>query len=329
MENKDITERALLPEKFDVETFKSVYYWLNAKPDTHIKIFRESKLITLNDIISLNTKVQKKLENHNIVTNMTTIVISLDKGEIKSFNSWEVFKNYSWEIPEETESISINWDISVQLPNFRLPQKHTLKVRIGTSLRPNEIFQLITNSDSELELQENLAFLICKVDFINVILSNELTYIVEEWYSCLAKLDAKSKLQTLFEKHKSTLARIGNYLMSVISILLYYIIFKFQLKNIEYTSIKELYADATFWFVLFFIILLIGNFFGHSFNQLVLSKINSYEESHYFLLTKGDQLQRDKLLKANKKITYNLVWQFIIRLFVSLTSVIFAKFLGK
>lgn len=105
------------PAEVNIEALKSMYYWLNAKPDTHIKVFPQPKLVSSDDIVDLNTKIQSKLENYHLHTNITSITVSLEKGEVKSFNAWEVFLNHHWEVPEKIESISVTWDITIQLPN--------------------------------------------------------------------------------------------------------------------------------------------------------------------------------------------------------------------
>lgn len=317
-----------LPAEVSIEALKSMYYWLNAKPDTHIKIFPQPKLVTNSDIVDLNTKIQNKLENHHLHTNITSITVSLEKGEVKSFNAWEVFLNHHWEVPEKIESISVTWDITIQLPNYQLPQKHTLKVRIGSSLRPNELFHIMTNGDDEIELKENLSFVVCKVDFINVVISRELIGIVEIWYNALEKLHPKLKLQSFLEKHKSTVARVGHYLTTFIGLALLFITFKIHLKNYTITAFdKDLYLDGVFWAMLIFATYFIFNIIGASFGQLIYDKVNKYEDPHFFSITKGDKNEQTEIDRKNRKISTNLIWQFVIRLTVAIISLLVSKFI--
>ena len=50
------TEESNLPlkPKLDLDTFKSILYWQNVKPDTQIKFFRVRKKVEVSDIYSLN-----------------------------------------------------------------------------------------------------------------------------------------------------------------------------------------------------------------------------------------------------------------------------------
>ena len=323
-------ENQNLPAEINIDTLKSVYYWINAKPDTHIKVFKQSKLVSFSDIIVLNGKVQQKLENHELFTNVTSITLTFEDGEIKSFNAWEVFKNHPWEVPNKTESITINWDITVQLPNYKLPQKHTLKVRIGSSLRPNEIFQIMTNGDDDIELHENMAFMVCKVDFINVVLSKELISIISEWYNILPSIQPKSKIQQFVEKYKREIARVGHYLTTFTGLVILFFIFKLHTRTLEVKAFDiNLYRDIYFWIICLFIAYFISNLFGTSFGQYIFNKVNSYKESHIFKITSGDKNEQDELERKNRKVSSNLIWQFIIRLLVSLISIFVTKVLLK
>lgn len=319
-----------LPAEINIETLKSVYYWINAKPDTHIKIFNKPKIVSFEDIIILNQNVQKKLENHQLFTNITSIVITFDNGEIKSFSAWEVFKTHPWQIADKTESVTINWDITVQLPNYKLPQKHTLKVRIGSSLRPNEMFQIMASGDDELELHENLSFIVCKVDFINVVLSKELISIVNEWYKILVNPIPKSKFQQFVEKHRAKIAGFGHYLTTFTGLVILYFLFKLHINYIEFKEFNnEFYTDIYFWIICLFVAYFISNLIGASFGQYIFNKANSYEEQHTFKITKGDINEQDEQDRKNRKVSSNLIWQFVIRLSVSILSILISKFVLK
>ena len=49
-------------EYIDLDTFKSIYYWANAKPDTQIKFFRKRKIVEVSDIHDLNSRIDQKLK---------------------------------------------------------------------------------------------------------------------------------------------------------------------------------------------------------------------------------------------------------------------------
>lgn len=91
----------------------------------------------------------------------------------------------------------------------------------------------------------------------------------------------------------------------------------------------KLYSDLYLWVICLFIAYFISNLFGNSFGQYIFNKINSYEQPHIFKITSGDRNEQDELDRKNRKVSSNLVWQFIIRLAVSLISIFITKFLLK
>ncbi len=325
------TSNQNLPAEFNLETFKSLYYWINARPDTHVKLYEDEKIVSLEDILRLNDKIQKKIENHDIFTNITSITLSFDDGEIQSFNAWQAFKEYQWTIPSKTESISLLWDISVKLPNYQLAQKHTLKVRIGSSLRPNELFHIMTNSDDILEINETVSFIVCKVDFINVVLSKELIFNVTEWYKTLKPVEQESKILKFVSKQNQNIARAGHYLTTFIGLCLLYLAFRIHFHYIEFDnySPKQIYLDAFLWLLLIFSVYFVFNLLGSIFGQKIYTKINSYKSRHCFHVTTGDQNEQAKIEAKNRKISSNLFWNFLIRIIISISTFIANNFISK
>jgi hypothetical protein len=56
-----------VPAKYELADLKSIFYLMNAKPDSSIQLLEGRKKISLADIRDLNERVQRKLENHNLV----------------------------------------------------------------------------------------------------------------------------------------------------------------------------------------------------------------------------------------------------------------------
>ena len=174
-----------IAKRIDLDQFKSLYYLLNAKPDSQLRLIKEDKEIDFNDLVELNEKVVSKLKTESLETSITTITIVFKSKKVSTYNNWLEFSRTNWNIADQTLSISINWDINVKLPEHELPQRHTLKVRLGSAVRPSEMFQLMMTSDKDDELMEATSNGVCKVDFINHVIANELLAIVEDWYQTL------------------------------------------------------------------------------------------------------------------------------------------------
>jgi len=314
----------------DLDTIKSVYYWLNAKPDTNIKVFQETRKVTFNDIITLNQQIQDKLKNHNLFTSVTTINIIFKGGKIKSYGAWNEFQRTSWEIPEVTESISISWDINIQLPNYQLPQRHTMKVRLGSSIKPGEFFQMMTTSDDDVDIIENTSFLVCKVDFVNAVISNELIAIVENWHSCLKKTDTIAWFQKYAENHKHSIARISHYLIPFTGLMLLYVAFKYHLSKYETIIFdKVTYTDMYIWILFIFIVYFLFNFIGSTLGERIYSLVNKFDSPMIFDVTRGDKNSQDEINKKNTGLSKQLNIQFWLSVIGSLLSIILTKLIER
>ena len=154
--NKLQKQETGLTKKIDLDQFKSIYYLLNAKPDSQIRLLKENKKLNFEDLLELNASVISKLKTESLETSITTITVVFKNKKVNTYNNWLEFERTNWQISDQTLSISINWDINIKLPEHELPQRHTLKVRLGSPIRPNEIFQLMMTSDKDDELMEKV-----------------------------------------------------------------------------------------------------------------------------------------------------------------------------
>ena len=211
-----------LTNQDQLEQFKALYYLIKGKRDTDIKLYDDGKLFTRSDILELNRKVLDKLNLHQIETMMTTISISLDSKEILSFGSWRQFESYDWDISETTEAITIEWDFNVVFPNqyHNLPQTHTMRVRLGRGVKPSEFIQIVFQGGDPHELEEISSQMVCKIDFVNTIICNELNSIVSNWYKALPKIEKEKKINPILGKNATRVQQIA----SLINFLLFSIL---------------------------------------------------------------------------------------------------------
>ncbi|MHC5937638.1 hypothetical protein, partial [Nostoc sp.] len=83
---------ALIP----VDEFKSLFYQLNAKPDTEIHLLRGEKTLELSDIRSIKDQIAAKLKNHDITANIASINFILSNKKLKDYSSWVQFEQENW-----------------------------------------------------------------------------------------------------------------------------------------------------------------------------------------------------------------------------------------
>ncbi len=314
-------------ERINIEDFKSIYYLLNAKPDTQLKVIREPKRVLFEDIVTLNEKIENKIKLHDALIKISSINVIFKDGSIKEYTVWKEFLRIDRNCSLVTESISIIWDLSLLLPGYELPQRHTLKVRIGSDVKPIEYFHLMAINDNDADLEEGTAFLIAKVDFISSVLANELIQNVVEWYNCLSSIDDKNKFQNFLTKQNQYISRFAHYMIPLICFSILYLIFKinFSKQNIvfDHFAVLSLY----YWFLMAFIVHYIGQYMGGLVGRYIYEKISKIEDDSIFLLTAGDNNVIRKNSIVNKDISNSIVFQILLTVIGAVVSAALAKYI--
>jgi hypothetical protein len=206
-----------------LDEFKSIFYQLNAKPDTEIRLLPGKKNLELADIRSINEQVSAKLRNHDLVSDIASITFVLSNRKIKDYGAWAEFERENWDtINEKVSMITIKWDVAIKLPQYQLPQRHSLKVRIGNEIPPKDIFQLILTSDDIVELMEARTPSICKVDFVNDFLATELINIVTNWHEGLRDLPEANPLSSFLFKYGKLLSEIIQYCSPIVLLTIFH-----------------------------------------------------------------------------------------------------------
>lgn len=313
-----------IAKRIDLDQFKSLYYLLNAKPDSQIRLLKEDKVIAFEDIIELNDKVIEKLKTETLETSITTITVVFKNKKVNTYNNWQEFTRSNWQIADQTMSISLNWDININLPHHELPQRHTLKIRLGSPIRPSEAFQLMMFSDKDDEILEATSNGVCKVDFINTVIANELLSIVDEWYSALPNNQANGWFVRFSEKYRRYFAFTINTIIPLSAILLSYNLVVWKIGKISELSNSDL-KDLTFIIAISIAIIYISDLIGKIISSRVFSQLGDYREYSMFRLTKGDNNAIDDVDKKNRKIQGSIITQFVISFITGLICL----FLGK
>lgn len=310
-----------------LKQFKSLYYLIKGKRDTDIKLFTDFKQFSFSDIVELNDKIYTKLDLHERVTDMVNVTVGLDNKEIKSFGNWTEFRNTDWNISACTKYISLVWDFNLVLPNpinSRVPQTHTLRVRIGNNLKPSEMIQVVFQGGEEYDLEEAQSQMSCKIDFINAQICNELKTIVTEWYNSLPNNSEDHKLIKLVSKHKVKLQSfiVLSYLTASVILVNYSfsIFYSSQLTILPKDSDHKLFLFLTVSFLFIFVFYQAGKLFA---DRLTRKRIGKLKRNPMFEITKGDTNRFDDFQKQNKGHLKGLLWTMILGLAVNgLTALI-------
>ena len=285
-----------------LDDLKTLFYLYNAKPDTDIRFLKGGKIVDLADIRSLEEQVADKLGNHDTVGQTVSISFILSNKKLKEFSTWAEFDRAKWDtINEKIEALSISWNILIKLPNYKSPQTHSMKLRIGNSILPKDIFQLMLTSDNVSEVLEAGSPGVCKVDFINTILANELLLIVDEWYKGLKQAPEPDLIQKFFKKDGKTASQTLRFFFPLLLLWVTcnYTNYLYPLLGMDQSlSIATLQTSLLFLLTTF----MLGTFIGTKFEESIDRKIDKFEEYPNFMITKGDKNSSVEFEQNNKKL---------------------------
>ncbi len=316
---QSVETSGLVPTQEEVaiplDNVKSIFYLLKGKPDTELRLLPDGKVLDLADITNINQQVQAKLSNHNVTAEVTSINFILSRKKIKEFSAWEEFERETWDnVNEKIESLTISWDILLQLPQYQIPQRHSMKLRIGEAIPPKDLFQLLFTSDNIIELMEAGAAGVCKVDFINNIIAIELLNIVKNWHEGLKNSPESSLLQKILKRHGKSLSEIIRYsfpILLVITMWLYSPYFFPILQIKDELSIDSLQKLFIFWSAIF----MTGLFLGKRIEKSIDREIDKIEEYPRFSITRGDHNSIDEFEKNNNKLKNKIASKFFWTIF--------------
>jgi hypothetical protein len=319
-------------DETQMKQFQSLYYLIKGKRDTDIKLFTDFKQFEYSDIIELNSKIYKKLELHQLVTDIVNVTVGLNNKEIKSFGNWHEFLSTDWNISACTKYISLEWDFNLILPNqtHKVPQTHTVRVRIGNNLKPSEMIQVVFQGGEEHDFDEAHAQMSCKIDFINSQICNELKTVVSEWYDALKKNSEEHKLIKFILKHE---VKFQNFIIlsfltagTILTNYLFSIFYKSSLTFFPSDNDHKLFLFLTSSVVILFLFYQSGQLYA---NRMMRKQIGRLKRNPMFDFTKGDKNKFSEVAKDNNKYLIALLKTIIIGISVNGLSALVGFILEK
>lgn len=291
--------------KVQQQDFRAWFYMLTGKPDSKVKLFSRPIILSPSDATDLNDRVRDKLNNHHVTEIVTTATVQFHGKNAVEFGTWPEFQSFNWKIPERTESVTLKWDFLLELPGFDAPQRHTLLVKLTTPVTPQQFFQLIFSSgtDDLDELDPHTATCVCRVDFINHVLADELVHLVDKWNDAIKKHPSAKTWFDNLEKKDGVIAKTLHYAPAVI--------FTFLAGLILFRITKHIPADAPltiaglrlafYWLLGTGLALFTLTRTGKYFASQVYTAINSYGSRAAFSFTRGDDNYAGDVVEQNRK----------------------------
>lgn len=330
--NADENLIAVSEQELMVKDFKSVFYQLTAKPDSMTRVFTKDTSIELDDIKSLNDRVVEKLQAHyNDAGFLISVHVKFSSGKAKEFSSWSAFEAHQWYEGESINKIVISWEFNAMLPQYRVPQKHTLTVKMSNSMRPEEMLNIIfTGNIQELEeLDRNFFPIVARVDFIDRLLGDELLNIVSEWVKGLKEaVVEKSKIILFLKKNKgkiSTLLNFGTYIILATSSV---VITNKYIRTLDITVVNSMTVDQMLCLINSIFVCagvwILSKRFIRAVTDRIFNLLNEYGDNCLFNITKGDVNRQNKMRKREKNnrisIAINLIGTIALNILCSVIA---------
>ena len=202
--------------------------------------------------------------------------------------------------------------------NYGVPQRHTVSVRIASTPKPSDVFKLLLNGgfDDVDDISIQSATTICKVDFVNNTLAEELVNVISNWNNlCESAIKKKGVVKRFLFRHKNIIADIGKFSAMYTIVIIASVIIKVLLASKRATINSE--------FLCFLIVMIIPiasllTTIGKSFGQSIYDKCMELLEIHIFVLSKGDKKEIERA-EEKGKCSKEAFW-FIINTIISIVS---------
>ena len=301
-------ELSVTNEEAQLNLFRSVYYQLNAKPDTMSKAFAKSVIVTREDILELNSRIKEKIKlNYADDGYIASVVVNLKNKKSLSFSCWDEFIQYRFSESTTVNSILLQWNFNIRIPAYQNPQNHNLVVKISNGLKTTEVLNLIFSGNLEdVDEVEMGAFpVVAKVDFIQAVFGEELINIVADWVNGLKRnLEQRNPFILFLRKYRKRVAQYFEYILYIVTFLMGILVITKHLDSLEVASLADVtmnqVKNTVYIVVGFYLIMLILKKFYLSTAHNVYNRLEEYGRGYVFYLTKGDQQYHDELLNKDK-----------------------------
>lgn len=323
-------------EERRLKEYQTYLYMFNGKPDSISKIFTKPVVVKIEDIFFLNQRITTKINNHyHDKAFATSVHVSFQNKESKDFGTWEGFELHNWYESEKITNVVITWEFFVKLPKLENPQRHKLIVKMSSSMKPEEMLNLILTGNIEDmdEIEQEFFPIVARVDFIDRDLGDELINIVKCWVDGLVKnfSNETSQIMTFFKKHKRIVALLINNFFTFVLLFLGVFLFNVSLGSVDVNFIGALSIDKfKVLFNLFFIycfVIFTANWISKQLARSIFTKLSEIGDVHIFNITKGDINEQKRLENKDKKNKNGIIARAVFNVFLNIGCGLFVTWI--
>ncbi|QDF37809.1 hypothetical protein FJN17_09610 [Bradyrhizobium symbiodeficiens] len=206
-------DRSIAHAEIDRDSLKALFHILVGKPDSTIQVHLGPFELTVPDIANLNDSIIRKMRNHNVATVNSNAYLTSNDRLIREFGTIEDLLDYPQGGSEETQSITLKWDFLINIESYKIPQRHSLSVRVGKTPDAKDTLRKLFSQTDEPDDPHDLAFapMYCRADFVSPILGKELLNLVKDWHKGLKRPMGVSPLLKNVRKYERAIARAIEY----------------------------------------------------------------------------------------------------------------------
>lgn len=306
-------------DEHDLRNASALLALMHGKSDSICRLFKKEILVNKNNLSLLNNSMVEKLSLHNISSITTSIDITFSNKKVITFKSWLEFEKYNFDtINSATKSIFIQWDFLAIINNYKIPQRHTVSVRISSTPAPSDFFKVLLSGgfDESHDLDIQSCTMICKVDFVNNTLAEELVNVAEHWNElCECAYSKKGVLRSFLFNHRGLCAHIFEIFFTFCIALIVAIFLKVIIQNhLLVVSEKTLLYTLVGIIPLSSLIKNISRAGGGK----IYTSFAGLMDTHIFSISTGDykeQTKVEKNSKFGKELTlfiFNIIFSIVL-----------------
>lgn len=295
------TTEAAMPNNEKLNDASALLALMHGKNDSICRVFSKEIFVTREKLIQLNKMVIDKLSLHTVGDILTSIDVTMSDKEVLSFKSWPEFelKDFSFE-HAATKSIFVQWDFMIKLERYKIPQRHTVSIRISTTPNPSDFFKVLLSGgfDEEHDIELQTSTMLCKVDFINNTLAEELINVAAKWNDlCENAYSKKGILRLFLARFKNECANIGKISTALTIAMIIAFAARWYIAKRSIVVDDEVLLYAIIFSIPLYVFI---NKISHNFGQMIFNKFGELMDTHIFGLSNGDKKELERIDHKSK-----------------------------